>query len=67
MTKEARKDAIISLRVPESLKEEMSKVDVNWSEYLRKAIEDKICREKMKKIWNEIESIRNKIAESVQL
>jgi len=56
-----KKDIIISLRVPEKLKEEMSKVNVNWSEYLRKAIEDKISREKMKRIWNEIESLRDKI------
>ncbi len=58
MAKDDKKDVIISLRIPERLKEEMSKVDVNWSEYLRKAIEDKICKEKMKRIWSEIESLK---------
>jgi len=58
MAKEDKKDVIISLRIPERLKEEMNKVDVNWSEYLRKAIEDKISKEKMKRIWNEIESLK---------
>ncbi len=61
MGESKKKDIIISLRVPEKLKEEMSKVNVNWSEYLRKAIEDKISREKMKRIWNEIESLKDKI------
>ncbi len=65
MGKEKKKDVIISLRVPERLKEEMSKVEVNWSEYLRKAIEDKISREKMKKIWSEIEDLKNRAAEGV--
>ncbi len=61
MSEGKKKDIIISLRVPEKLKKEMSKVNVNWSEYLRKAIEDRISKEKMKKIWNEIESLRDKI------
>jgi len=61
MSEGKKKDIIISLRVPEKLKEEMNKINVNWSEYLRKAIEDKIRREKMKKIWNEIESLRDKV------
>jgi post-segregation antitoxin (ccd killing protein) len=63
MGKEKKKDTIISLRVPEKLKEEMSKMDINWSEYLRKAIEDKISKEKMKKIWNEIENLKDIINE----
>ncbi len=63
MGKEEKKDVIISLRVPEKLKEEMSKVDVNWSDYLRKAIEDKISKEKMKKIWSEIEDIKDRMVE----
>ncbi len=65
MAKEKKKDVIISLRIPGRLKEEMSKVDVNWSEYLRKAIEDKISREKMRKIWSEIEDLKDKAAEGV--
>ncbi len=65
MAKGEKKDVIISLRIPERLKEEMSKVEVNWSEYLRKAIEDKISKEKMKKIWNEIEDLKSRIVEGV--
>ncbi len=53
-----KKDVIISLRIPEKLKDEMSKLNINWSEYLRKAIEDKICREKMKMIWSKIEDLK---------
>ncbi len=63
MAKENKKDVIISLRVPERLKEEMSKIEINWSEYLRKAIEDKICKERMKKIWSEIEDLKDRFAE----
>ncbi len=57
---EEKKDVIISLRIPEKLKDEMSKLNINWSEYLRKAIEDKIIREKMKMIWSKIEDLKEK-------
>ncbi len=55
-----KKDVIISLRIPRKLKEEMSKLNVNWSEYIREAIEYKINIEKMKRIWVEIENLKER-------
>ncbi len=55
-----KKDVIISLRIPRKLKEEMSKLNVNWSEYIREAIEYKISMEKMKRIWVEIENLKER-------
>jgi len=33
---------VVSIRVPKHLKEEMSKLDLYWTEYLRNAIEEKV-------------------------
>ena len=49
---------MISIRIPAWLKEEMEKTSINWSEYLRKSIEERVKIEKMKKIWNEIEILK---------
>jgi len=57
--KNQKKSVTISVRVPAWLKSEMEKTDINWSEYIRKVIEDRIKLERAKKIWAEIEDIVN--------
>ncbi|WP_290597588.1 MULTISPECIES: hypothetical protein [unclassified Archaeoglobus] len=57
MNKE-RKDVIISFRIPEYLKSEMDKININWSEYLRKKIEEKLRLEEMRAILSEIEALK---------
>lgn len=56
-----RKDVIVSFRIPEYLKSEMEKIDINWSEFLREKVEEKIKLERMKNVWSEIEAIRDLI------
>jgi len=56
-----RKSEIVCIRISKQLKEEMNKLDVNWSEYLRKAIEEKIRKEKMKKIWKELKDLQKSV------
>ncbi len=55
---------LVVIRVPKKLKEEMKKININWSEYLRRQIEERIRKEKLKKLWKEIEEIKNKIPPS---
>lgn len=57
----SRKDVIISFRIPEYLKAEMEKIDINWSEFFREKVEEKIKLEKLKSIWSEIEAIMETI------
>ncbi len=54
-----RKLVTISVRIPEWLKKEMDDVGINWSEYIRGAIEKRVALEKLKRIWEEIEEIKN--------
>ncbi|MCX8188239.1 MAG: hypothetical protein N3F64_00840 [Nitrososphaeria archaeon] len=41
---------IITVRVSEETKKKMKEVNINWSEFIRKAIEDKIYEEKRKNL-----------------
>ncbi|MHA1581913.1 MAG: type II toxin-antitoxin system VapB family antitoxin [Candidatus Baldrarchaeia archaeon] len=56
---------VVSIRIPKKLKEEMKKVNVNWSKYLRSVIEEKIRQIKMEEASRKIDEIRNKTAMGV--
>jgi hypothetical protein len=51
---------VVSIRVPKHLKKEMSKLDLDWAEYLRKAIEEKVRIEKMEKACQIMDELREK-------
>jgi chemotaxis regulatin CheY-phosphate phosphatase CheZ len=48
--------AVIIIRVPDELKEKMKKYDINWSEEIRRFIEQKIRDEEKAKLLDEIDS-----------
>ncbi len=48
---------IVAVRVPEEIKKKMKEVPVDWSEYIRKAIEDRIEQEKNKKILKDLKKL----------
>jgi len=52
----------VSVKVPEEMREEMRKLDVNWGEYLRAAIGEKIKREKAKEAAKRLGEIQNRSA-----
>ncbi|WP_456329584.1 hypothetical protein [Archaeoglobus sp.] len=56
-----RLDVTISFRIPECLKSEMDKIDINWSEFLRRNLEEKIGLEKLKNVWSEIDTMKDLI------
>ena len=49
---------VITLRIPEDLKKEMSSVDINWSEYLREAIRKKILMTRREAAFMKMDAIR---------
>jgi predicted DNA-binding protein len=52
---------IVSIRMPKEVKEKKGEVDIDWPDYLRTAIEEKIKELKKKKRAAEsIDKIRNK-------
>ncbi len=48
---------IVAVRVPEETKKKMKEIPEDWSEYIRKAIEDRIAREKNKKILKDVKKL----------
>lgn len=55
----------ISIRVPKELKERMKRYNnVNWSEYLRGKIEEKLVLEGLKELSKKIEEAKRRIPPS---
>ena len=55
--------AVISVRVPDELKEKMKRYDINWSEEIRRFIEQKIRDEEKAELLNEIDSFLKSVLE----
>lgn len=51
---------VISTRIPKELKDEMGNLDVDWAEYLRSAIEQKVRTEKIKRACGVMDELREK-------
>lgn len=51
---------VVSIRVRKDLKKEMSSIDLDWAEYLRKAIEEKVKTERMKRACKIMDELREK-------
>lgn len=48
---------IVAVRVPEEIKKKMKDVPEDWSEYIRKAIEDRIDMEERKRILRNVKEL----------
>lgn len=53
-------NAPLSIRVSENTKKRMKELDINWSEYIRVAIEEKIREYHRKKAAESMDMIRKK-------
>lgn len=51
---------VISARIPKELKEEMKKININWSEELRKFVIKTITKQKREMAIKNLEKIRKK-------
>lgn len=52
--------APLSVRLPEETKKRMREIDIDWSEYIRAAIEAKILESRRKKAAGSMDKIREK-------
>jgi len=55
--------SVIGVRVPEKLKEELEKLGINYSEEVRKFLEDLVRKKKAEKILKELEDLERSIGE----
>lgn len=51
---------VVSVRVPRKLKDEMRRLRIDWAEFLRTAIEEKVREERMKEACQVMDKIRRK-------
>ena len=51
---------IVSIRVPKDLKKSMANMNINWSSYLREAIDKKIREHRMERIGRRMDKTREK-------
>lgn len=51
---------VVSVRVPEKLREEMRKLNVEWADFFREAIAEKVKKEKMKQACQAMDEVRRK-------
>lgn len=51
---------MVSVRVPSKLKDEMRRLRIDWAEFLRRAIEERVREERMKEACQAIDDIRSK-------
>lgn len=50
----------ISIRVPNDMKKSMANVNINWSSYLREAIDRKVREHRMERIGRRMDKTREK-------
>jgi hypothetical protein len=50
----------LSIRVPEETKKKMKEVDIDWSDYIRNAIEEKLRETRRKNAAESMDRIRGK-------
>jgi|GEM_PF-180832 len=48
---------VISIRIPEKIKQEMDQVNINWNEYIRDAIVQKVNEERRKEAFSSVKEI----------
>ena len=51
---------VFSIRIPKELKDEMGKLDLDWTTYLRAVIEEKVKTEKVRRASNVMDELREK-------
>jgi predicted transcriptional regulator len=52
------KATVVTVKVSNELKEKMKQVNVNWSEYIRDAIQKKVEKQKLKEASVKIDEVR---------
>jgi post-segregation antitoxin (ccd killing protein) len=51
---------VITVKVPSKLKKDMKQIDINWSQYIRQCVQDKIKQEKMRAASAKLDEIRKR-------
>ncbi|ADD04477.1 uncharacterized protein Nmag_0893 [Natrialba magadii ATCC 43099] len=56
----------VSAKIPDEMKEELEKEDINVSEVIRNALEEEITKRRREKLRRDVDSLREKIDDGVE-
>jgi hypothetical protein len=51
---------VITIKVPKELKKQMKQLNINWSQYIRESIQQKVDQQKRKEAFLKLDQIRAK-------
>jgi hypothetical protein len=51
---------VITVKIPRSMKKDMKKIELNWSQYIRECLQTKIDEKKSKAAFRELDQIRRR-------
>ena len=51
---------VISVKIPKAMKKDMKKIELNWSQYIRECLQDKIDEQKKSEAFEKLDQIRKR-------
>jgi len=51
---------VFTVKIPEDMKKEMDQYDVNWSDFVRQCLSDKLKRQRMQAASDKLDEIRKR-------
>ena len=51
---------VITVKIPKEMKREMKKIELNWSQYIRECLQEKIDEQKKNEAFEKLDQIRKR-------
>jgi hypothetical protein len=51
---------LITVKIPKAMKQDMKKIELNWSQYIRECLQEKIDEQKKKEAFEKLDQIRKR-------
>ena len=51
---------VITVKIPKTMKKEMKKIELNWSQYIRECLQHKIDEQKKREAFKNLDQIRKR-------
>ncbi len=51
---------LITVKIPKAMKQDMKKIGLNWSQYIRECLQEKIDEQKKKEAFEKLDQIRKR-------
>ncbi len=55
---------VITVKIPKAMKKDMKKIELNWSQYIRECLQEKIDEQKKREAFEKLDQIRKRSKET---